>query len=79
VKALILQRPGVAEVVEVERPEIAPDEILVASRVVGVCTVMVASGAFPVERPHHARADGRRVRQLIDPEGDQIKILVETK
>jgi L-iditol 2-dehydrogenase len=33
----MFQRPGAAEVVEVERPEIAPDEILVASRAVGVC------------------------------------------
>ncbi len=44
---------------------------------------MVASGAFPVERAVSNRTtladtvDG--FEQLIDPEGDQIKILVETK
>jgi L-iditol 2-dehydrogenase len=36
-KALVFQEPDRAEVVETERPEIAPDEILVASRAVGVC------------------------------------------
>jgi (R,R)-butanediol dehydrogenase/meso-butanediol dehydrogenase/diacetyl reductase len=44
---------------------------------------MIAAGAFPVERAVSARTsladavDG--FEQLIDPEGDQIKILVETK
>ncbi|HEY2477188.1 MAG TPA: zinc-binding dehydrogenase [Solirubrobacterales bacterium] len=36
-KALIFEQPNQAAVVETERPEIAPDEILVASRAVGVC------------------------------------------
>jgi L-iditol 2-dehydrogenase len=36
-KALMFQEPDRAEVVETERPQIAPDEILVASRAVGVC------------------------------------------
>jgi L-iditol 2-dehydrogenase len=36
-KALMFQQPNQAEVVEAERPEIGPDEILVASRAVGVC------------------------------------------
>ncbi len=36
-KALMFQGPNQAEVVEAERPEIGPDEILVASRAVGVC------------------------------------------
>jgi len=36
-KALMFQGPNKAEVVEAERPEIGPDEILVASRAVGVC------------------------------------------
>lgn len=36
-KALMFQRPGAAEVVDVDRPEIGADEVLVASRAVGVC------------------------------------------
>lgn len=36
-KALMFQQPNQAEVVDAERPEIGPDEILVASRAVGVC------------------------------------------
>jgi L-iditol 2-dehydrogenase len=36
-KALMFQGPNQAEVVEAERPKIGPDEILVASRAVGVC------------------------------------------
>jgi (R,R)-butanediol dehydrogenase / meso-butanediol dehydrogenase / diacetyl reductase len=44
---------------------------------------MVASGAFPVERAVSGRATLEETveagfEQLIDPEGDQIKILVET-
>ncbi len=54
-KALMFQRPGTAEVVEVERPEIAPDEILVASRAVGVChsDFDLLSGKYiiPIEFP----------------------------
>jgi L-iditol 2-dehydrogenase len=37
VKALVFQRPNEAAVVEAERPQIGPDEILVGSRAVGVC------------------------------------------
>ena len=54
-KALMFQRAGTAEVVEVERPEIAPDEILVASRAVGVChsDFDLLSGKYiiPIEFP----------------------------
>ena len=44
---------------------------------------MVASGAFPVERAVSGRATLDETveagfERLIDPEGDQIKILVET-
>jgi len=55
VKALMFQRPETAEVLEVERPEIAPDEILVASRAVGVChsDFDLLSGKYiiPIEFP----------------------------
>jgi L-iditol 2-dehydrogenase len=37
VKALTVERPGSARVVEVEEPRIGPDEILIASKAVGVC------------------------------------------
>ncbi|HYC80608.1 MAG TPA: zinc-binding dehydrogenase [Solirubrobacterales bacterium] len=54
-KALMFQRPETAEVLEVERPEIAPDEILVASRAVGVChsDFDLLSGKYiiPIEFP----------------------------
>jgi L-iditol 2-dehydrogenase len=55
VKALMFQRPGNAEVVDLERPEIAPDEILVASRAVGVChsdfDLLAGSYIIPVSYP----------------------------
>jgi L-iditol 2-dehydrogenase len=51
----MFQRPGAAEVVEVERPEIAPDEILVASRAVGVChsdfDLLAGEYIIPVDFP----------------------------
>lgn len=54
-KALMFQRPGTAEVVDVERPEIAADEILVASRAVGVChsdfDLLAGEYIIPVDYP----------------------------
>jgi threonine dehydrogenase-like Zn-dependent dehydrogenase len=36
-QAVMLTEPGIAEVVEIERPDIRPDEVLVRSRAVGLC------------------------------------------
>jgi L-iditol 2-dehydrogenase len=36
-KAMIFQEPDRAEIVDVDRPEIGPDEVLVRSRAVGIC------------------------------------------
>jgi L-iditol 2-dehydrogenase len=51
----MFQRPGAAEVVDVERPEIAADEILVASRAVGVChsdfDLLAGEYIIPVDYP----------------------------
>lgn len=54
-KALMFQRPGRAEVVDVDRPAIGPDEILVGSRAVGVChsdfDLLSGSYIIPVDYP----------------------------
>lgn len=54
-KALMIQEPGRAEVVDVDRPQIGPDEILVASRAVGVChsdfELIAGTYIIPVEYP----------------------------
>jgi L-iditol 2-dehydrogenase len=54
-KALMFQEPGRAEVVDVDQPKIGADEILVASRAVGVChsdfDLLDGSYIIPVEYP----------------------------
>lgn len=51
----MFQQPGRAEVVEIDRPQIGPDEILVGSRAVGVChsdfDLLAGSYIIPVEYP----------------------------
>jgi L-iditol 2-dehydrogenase len=37
VKALTIERPGTANVLDLDRPEIGPDEMLIESKAVGVC------------------------------------------
>jgi L-iditol 2-dehydrogenase len=54
-KALMIREPGRAEVVDLDRPEIGPDEVLVASRAVGVChsdfELLDGTYIIPVEYP----------------------------
>lgn len=51
----MIREPGRAEVVEMDRPEIGPDEVLVASRAVGVChsdfELLDGTYIIPVEYP----------------------------
>jgi L-iditol 2-dehydrogenase len=55
VKALTIERPGTARVLEVEEPKIGPDEILVESKAVGIChsdfELLGGSYIIPVEYP----------------------------
>jgi L-iditol 2-dehydrogenase len=54
-KALVIREPGRAEVADVDRPEIGPDEVLVGSRAVGVChsdfELLGGTYIIPVEYP----------------------------
>jgi L-iditol 2-dehydrogenase len=51
----MIREPGRAEVVEIDRPEIGPDEVLVGSRAVGVChsdfELLGGTYIIPVEYP----------------------------
>jgi 2-desacetyl-2-hydroxyethyl bacteriochlorophyllide A dehydrogenase len=86
-KAVMITEPGEAEVIDLERPEIKADEVLVRSRVVGICASDVelyqgkrpqGYASYPVIPGHEWSGEVVAVGELVQHIAPGAKVVVES-